>query len=145
FNDLPRYAQGYAALFNSISITVETHMLKPFPKRVQATKSYLSWIFSWSKEKSELIEKARKMAVQNPSSDLSNTMKFSYELTDKKDSVLFKGYEFGHKPSEVSGKERLFYDRSKPFTKYIPYFQTYHYRDSVQIPAGYIVSKEAEA
>ena len=30
FNDLPRYAMGYASLFNAISFTVETHMLKPF-------------------------------------------------------------------------------------------------------------------
>jgi hypothetical protein len=56
---------------------------------------------------------------------------------------LFKGYEFAHKPSEVSGKDRLLYDRSKPFTKYIPYYQTYQHQDSVQIPKGYIVSKEA--
>lgn len=31
FNDLPRYAMGYASLFDAVSITIETHMLKPFP------------------------------------------------------------------------------------------------------------------
>jgi len=31
FNDLPRYAMGYASLMNAISFTTETHMLKPFP------------------------------------------------------------------------------------------------------------------
>lgn len=45
FNDLPRYAQGYGTLFNALSITVETHMLKPFPQRVQATKDYLDFLF----------------------------------------------------------------------------------------------------
>jgi hypothetical protein len=145
FNDLPRYAQGYGSLFNALSITVETHMLKPFPQRVQATKDYLNFLFHWSQENSLVVENARKLTGLKNEFQLSKTMKFNYQLTDKKDSILFKGYEFGHKPSEISGKDRLFYDRSKPFTKYIPYFQTYRYQDSVQIPKGYIVSKEATA
>jgi hypothetical protein len=142
FNDLPRYAQGYGTLFNALSITVETHMLKPFPQRVQATKDYLNFLFLWSGSNSLAIEEARK----KPSTSLNQHFyRFNYQLTDQKDSILFKGYEFGYKPSEVSGKDRLFYDRSKPFTKYIPYYQTYRNQDSVRIPKGYIVSKEATA
>ncbi|AEA45870.1 peptidase M14 [Fluviicola taffensis] len=143
FNDLPRYAQGYAAIFNSISITVETHMLKPFPQRVQATKAYMDWIFHWSKKHGETIEKARESSVIREDIGRKAQLPFNYQLTNQKDSILFKGYEFGYKPSEVSGKNRLFYNRSKPFTKYIPYYQTYWYRDSVIIPKGYIISKEA--
>ncbi|WP_430406957.1 M14 family zinc carboxypeptidase [Fluviicola sp.] len=143
FNDLPRYAQGYGSLFNALSITVETHMLKPFPQRVQATKDYLNFLFHWSNANTLAIENARMNAFK----DNVNAAYYPihYELSDKKDSILFKGYEFDYKPSEVSGKDRLFYDRSKPFSKYIPYFQTYRYQDSVQIPKGYIVSKEATA
>ena len=37
FNDLPRYAMGYASLMNAISFTTETHMLKSFPERVKST------------------------------------------------------------------------------------------------------------
>jgi len=146
FNDLPRYAQGYAAIFNSISVTVETHMLKPFPQRVQATKAYLDWIIHWSDENSTAIELTKRLERAMTQVYLpGNTFKFNYHLTDQKDSILFKGYEFGYKSSEVSGQNRLFYDRSKPFTKYIPYFQTYQYRDSVRIPKGYIISAEADA
>lgn len=144
FNDLPRYAQGYAAIFNSISITVETHMLKPFPQRVQATKAYLDWLVHWTKDHSKEIEKARKLTALEAINQFG-PFKFNYRLSEQKDSVLFKGYTFGYKPSEVSGKDRLFYDRSKPFEKYIPYYQTYHHQDSVRIPKGYIVSKDAAA
>jgi len=141
FNDLPRYAQGYGSLFNTLSITVETHMLKPFPQRVLATKDYLDFLFHWSHSNSLAIENARMNAFKE---NLHATYyPIHYELGDQKDSILFKGYEFGYKPSEVSGKDRLFYDRSKPFTKYIPYFQTYRSQDSVRIPKGYIVSAEA--
>lgn len=143
FNDLPRYAQGYASLFHALSITVETHMLKPFPQRVQATKDYLDFLFHWTQGSSFGIEDARKRAFIRDRGQ--NYYPISYQLTEKKDSILFKGFEFGYKPSEISGKDRLFYDRSKPFSKYIPYFQTYMYRDSVRIPKGYIVSKEAAA
>lgn len=145
FNDLPRYAQGYGTLFNALSITVETHMLKPFPKRVLATKDYLDFLIRWSQANTLEIEGARKEAFLNDQHRVANFFKFNYQLTEKKDSVLFKGYDFGYKPSEISGKNRLFYDRSKPFAKYIPYYQTYKSLDSVQIPKGYIVSKEAVA
>jgi hypothetical protein len=142
FNDLPRYAQGYGTLFHALSITVETHMLKPFPQRVRATKDYLNFLFRWSKENTLAIESARKDALKRDVRQAYFPM--NYKLSEQKDSILFKGYEFGYKPSEVSAKDRLFYDRSKPFTKYIPYFQTYRYQDSVRIPKGYIVSREAE-
>lgn len=145
FNDLPRYAQGYAAIFNSISITVETHMLKPFPQRVQATKAYMDWMLHWANTHSKAIEKARESAKLHEKSRQSGQFAFNYQLTGQKDSVLFKGYEFGYKPSDVSGKDRLFYDRKKPFEKYIPYYQTHRHQDSVRIPKGYIVSKEAES
>jgi hypothetical protein len=43
----------------------------------------------------------------------------------------FKGYEGLYKPSEISGKPRLYYDRKKPFTKKIKLFTT-------AVPTGYI-------
>jgi hypothetical protein len=145
FNDLPRYAQGYGSLFNALSITVETHMLKPFPQRVKATKDYLDFLFHWTYRSGQGIEGARTQAFLRDRNQVSNMFKFNYQLTDKIDSILFKGYEFGYKPSQVSGKNRLFYDRSKPFEKYIPYYQTHLAHDSVRIPKGYIVSVEAKA
>lgn len=142
FNDLPRYAQGYGTLFHALSITVETHMLKPFPQRVRATKDYLNFLFRWSQANTQALENARKDAFKRDVKQHYFPVK--YELSKQKDSILFKGYEFGYKSSEISGKDRLFYDRSKPFAKHIPYFQTYKYQDSVRIPLGYIVSREAE-
>ncbi len=41
FYDPPRYSSGYAALFNTISFMPETHMLKPYKQRVQATYDLL--------------------------------------------------------------------------------------------------------
>ena len=37
FYDAPRYSSGYAALFQTMAFMPETHMLKPYPQRVEAT------------------------------------------------------------------------------------------------------------
>ena len=37
FFDTPRYSSGFAALWNTFGFITETHMLKPFRKRVEST------------------------------------------------------------------------------------------------------------
>lgn len=143
FNDLPRYAQGYGTLFHALSVTIETHMLKPFPQRVRATKDYLDFLIGWSQSASQGLEHARLNAFKR---DIGKKYyPVNYELTSKKDSVLFRGFEHEYKTSLVSGEKRLFYDRTKPFTKYIPYYKTFLAKDSVRIPNGYYISAEATA
>jgi len=44
FLETARFATGYAALFGTIGLTTETHMLKPFKDRVEATYLFL-WEF----------------------------------------------------------------------------------------------------
>ncbi|HLP54223.1 MAG TPA: M14 family zinc carboxypeptidase [Fluviicola sp.] len=137
FNDLPRYAMGYASLFHAISFTVETHMLKPFPQRVEATLQFLEELINWSKECAPDIELARKKAIDW--SREQEVFTYNYKLTDKADSILFKGYKAIYKTSPVTGLERLFYDREQPYTKKVPHFQTYRSTDAVVIPKAYFV------
>ena len=59
FNDLPRYSMGYTGLFQCISFTVETHMLKPFSQRVRATYAFMDEIIKWTGTHKELIEESR--------------------------------------------------------------------------------------
>ncbi|MFM7682787.1 MAG: hypothetical protein ACKO7P_08580 [Bacteroidota bacterium] len=137
FNDLPRYAMGYAGLFNSISFTVETHMLKPFPERVQATLAFMEELIDWTKNNANRIEQSRKNAnnwVQDQS-----WFRFNYELSEERDSINFKGYEHSFPVNEITGMKRLLYDRTKPYQKMIPYFNKYIPTDSVRIPDYYIV------
>ncbi len=53
----------------------------------------------------------------------------------------FLGYKGDYKTSEVTGKQRLYYDRSKPFNKMVPYYQSYSPTLQVTIPKAYIVPK----
>lgn len=138
FNDLPRYAMGYAALFHTISFTVETHMLKPFPERVKVTDQFLTELIKWTSDCAVDIEKARNEAIQQSLKQTAYPL--NYRLTEKADSIRFKGFEAIYKPSSVTGKERLFYDRTKPYNRAIPHFQTYAASDTLQIPNYYLVS-----
>jgi hypothetical protein len=142
FNDLPRYAMGYASLFDAVSFTVETHMLKPFPQRVQATHDFIADLIVYTGTYSKEIELARKEARTYWQQD--KQFEFAYQLTDKKDSILFKGFEFTNPPSPVTGLPRLKYHEDRPYEKYIPYFQTYRANDSVVIPSYFIVGSQCD-
>ena len=142
FNDLPRYAMGYASLFNTFSFTVETHMLKPFPERVQATLAFFEEMVMYCSTESKAIEKAREDAL-----DFQKSQKyhyFNFKLDESKaDSVTFKGFAAKYEKSEVTGLDRLYYDRNEPWTKKIPFYQTHIATDSVALPNQYLVSGQA--
>ncbi len=142
FNDLPRYAMGYASLFNAFSFTVETHMLKPFPQRVEVTRQFIDELIRWTAQHKVLIEQARVKSFEWDQQDTFH--RFTYRLTDKKDSVLFKGFEHSYPISEVNGKPRLFYDRTKPYTRYIPHYNTYEAYDSIRKPNQYVVGAQCK-
>ena len=142
FNDLPRYAMGYASLFNTFSFTVETHMLKPFPERVQATLAFFEEMVMYCSTESKAIEKAREDAL-----DFQKSQKyhyFNFKLDESKaDSITFKGFAAKYEKSEVTGLDRLYYDRNEPWTKKIPFYQTHIATDSVALPNQYLVSGQA--
>jgi len=137
FNDLPRYSMGYASLMNSMSFTIETHMLKPFDQRVKATKEFIKETLKWTVENATKIELERENALKWEH-DLEE-FEFNFQLTDKKDSILFKGYEFSRPISEVTGLPRLKYHRDRPYEKYIPYYKTYEAKSKSHIPDFFVV------
>ena len=142
FNDLPRYAMGYASLMNAMSFTIETHMLKPFKERVDATLSFLEGTISWMSKNEEKIETARTQTLSWEEN--LEYYSFNFKATEQKDSLLFKGYTFSHPISGVTGLKRLKYHRDQPYEKYVPYYNEYAPTDSTFIPDYYIVERQCE-
>lgn len=142
FNDLPRYAMGYASLFHSISFTVETHMLKPFPQRVQATLAFMEGIISFTTVNALEIE-AKRSAAKLWARNLRQYA-FNYQLTEKADSISFKGYEHSFPLHPITGLKELTYDRTKPYERMIPWFKTYVPKDSVSVPEYYVVGGQEQ-
>ncbi|MFN5032581.1 MAG: hypothetical protein ACK5FX_10225 [Flavobacteriia bacterium] len=143
FNDLPRYAMGYAALFDALSFTVETHMLKPFSQRVAATHDFLCELIQWTISNKNVIEKARNESHEYWQRQTKYA--FNYELTEKKDSLLFKGYEAEFPQSEVTGLPRLKYNVNRPYQRFIPFFSQHAAKDSIHIPKYFMVGGQCKS
>lgn len=137
FNDLPRYAMGYVSLFNAISFTVETHMLKPFPNRVRATHDFMQALVRWSSQHTKAIEMARENAKEWEGG--LQYFRYNFSRTSEMDSITFKGFQAIRDTNEITGLGHLKYDRNQPYQKTIPYYRYYEAKDSIQIPKFYLV------
>jgi len=138
--DYPRYSTGFASMFNTIGSMPETHMLKDYASRVKVTYDYMISTIEYADKNYAKIKKLRKENLQNYLPGQKYTLLWKLD-PDKVSSIPFLGYEGDYKPSEISGKPRLFYDRSKPFNKNIPYHKEYKPSLEVIIPEAYIIPK----
>ena len=141
FMDYPRYSTGYTTLWNTLGMMVETHMLKPYDKRVAGTYSLMQKMISIAEKDGEKIKSLREDA-------LVRHLEWEYYPTDwkvdtTKSSVLnFKGFQADTIISEITGFPRLKYNREIPFEKEVQYLDYFIPSDSVKIPHSYIIKKQ---
>ena len=140
FMDYPRYSTGFASMFNTIGSMPETHMLKEYASRVKVTYEYMISSIEYADKNYRKIKDLRKENLQNYRPGQKYVLLWELDA-DKVSSIPFLGYEGGYKPSNISGKPRLFYDETKPFSKTIPYYRDYKPSLEVLIPEAYIVPK----
>lgn len=138
FFDHPRYSTGYTTLFNTLGMMVETHMLKPYKQRIEGTYAVMKAMLDVTDTHFKTIKDLRKKAVNNFKSGTKYTLHWEVDST-KYSKLNFKGYEAEYKPSKVTGKERLYYNQSKPFTKEITYFNFFKPKVEIAIPKAYII------
>jgi hypothetical protein len=138
FMETPRFSTGFAAQHNMISYMTETHMLKPFDKRLYATYNFMEHLIAICQRDAKVIGDLRKKVDAEVSRQKTFSLAWALDET-KVDTITFKGYEAGYKTSEVSGLKRLYYDRNKPYTKTIKFFNTYKATATVEKPVAYII------
>lgn len=138
FMEGPRYSTGYASLHHTIGYMPETHMLKTYAQRVHSTYALLQHYIQVNSEMADEIKAARINALET--SRAQQRFALTYELdTSRYEEIDFMGYESGSKESEVSGLSRLFYDRNKPFTRKIKYYNRYKPVLEVEKPRAYLI------
>jgi hypothetical protein len=143
FLDLPRYSSGYAALFNTLSFMPEAHMLKSYEQRVKGTYSFMESMLKLIKDDHETI--IANKAAADKATQSQTTFDLNWTLDkEQKEGVNFKGFAAKYKPSKVSGKDRLYYDRNEPYTKKIPFWNTYKSTTSIEKPKAYIIPQGYE-
>ncbi|MFH6604773.1 M14 family metallopeptidase [Maribacter algicola] len=140
FMDHPRYSTGYTALWNTLGMMVETHMLKPYKKRVEGTYTLMAKMLGIVEKDVQKIKNLRKHAGTRHVDWTYYPVKWAIDTTQTT-KFNFKGFEGTMITSEVTGMSRLKYDRSKPFEKEVVYQNYFIPSDSIKIPEAYIVKK----
>ncbi len=140
FLDTPRYSTGYAALFQTIGFMTETHMLKPYPQRVAATRAFLQQSLELLSDQKDTIHKLR--LADRANYPRQKQVAIAWQLdSDTRSKLEFHGYESSRVSSNVTSGDRLLYDRSKPYVKQIEYFNAYKPSCTVALPAAYLIPR----
>lgn len=137
-----RYATGFAALHHTLGYTVETHMLKPFSQRMLGTLAFMEQflIAATAPSLRNEFSTVRRKNVDFAPKPIGKWMPIQFQLDQTKFAEIdFLGFESGYRPSEISGADRLVYDRSKPWSKKVKYYDQYRCTDSSLVPTAYIV------
>ncbi|WP_445458337.1 M14 family metallopeptidase [Flavobacterium sp. HNIBRBA15423] len=140
FMDSPRYATGYTSLFNSLGSVPETHMLKPYKDRVNVTYEYMLATLNYVDKNFQKIRQLKSENLKNYKVGMKYPLQWELD-SSKVSKIEFKGYKGDYKPSDVTGKKRLYYDRNQPFTKKIPFYNDYKATKEIIIPSYYVVPK----
>ena len=138
FMDYPRYSTGYTTLWNVIGMMVETHMLKPYKPRVEGTYELMKSMIAITEKEGEHISTLRQAAFESFKNQKMYPLDWEVDTT-KSTTLNFKGFEGSTITSEVTGKERLKYDRNKPFEKPVSYQNYFKPTTEVAVPKAYIV------
>lgn len=136
--DSPRYSSGFGTLWSTFCFVPETHMLKPYAQRVDATYQLMISFIEFSSDHKGKIKSLRKETIENELKQKEFAIRWKHN-PEKFQHYLYKGYEAGYKKSEVSGLERLYYDRNKPFEKEVPIYNHFDPEIIIQKPEAYII------
>ncbi len=138
FYDPPRYSSGYAALFQTIGFVPETHMLKPFKERVLSTYALMQTVIEKAALNATALITERNKAKATIVKEKNFALSWAVDTTQHS-IITFKGYEQSFKTSDATGLQRMYYNRSKPFTKEVKFFNTFKPSNFVTAPSAYII------
>jgi len=138
FFESPRYSSGYAALWHTFSFISETHMLKPYDQRVKSTYELMKSFIDFTAKNSETIKQLRDQTKQTVKTQAEFPITWALDRS-RSSKRIYKGYTAGRKPSDVSGQSRLFYDRTKPYEKEVPFYNFYTPSTLIKKPKAYII------
>ncbi|WP_340111408.1 M14 family zinc carboxypeptidase [Maribellus mangrovi] len=139
WQDAPRYSSGYASLFNSYGMMTENHVYKHFPDRVKSCYQFITTLADFTSENSKEIIASRKHG--NEELLAMKTYPLTYEVdTTHYTTFTFDGYGTSNEViDKVTGLPRFGYDRSKPYSKEIRYYDVYTTLNEIKIPEYYVL------
>jgi len=139
----PRFSTGYAALQNRPALLIETHMLKPYRTRVDATYHFLKGSLqavrtSLSRLKDAVHAADRRLEGADPS---VRVVPLRFKAGTGFHMRHFLGITQRVEQSALSGGAHIIYT-GEPFEQEVPFYDESIVEDSVRMPEAYIVPPE---
>lgn len=141
FYDSPRYSSGHAALFDRIGIVSETHMLKPYRDRVNATFQLMLATLAVMNEHADELRSAREAAKAYTAAMPSLGMNWRLDTT-RTEQLPWKGWRARIEPSVVTGLPRVRYDHAVPTDTVVPWRDHFNASLTESKPLAYIVPQQ---
>jgi hypothetical protein len=105
---------------------------------VEATKALMESFVEFVAQNGKEMLRLREETIQNQQKQTAFPIAWKWDRT-KSTEITFKGFEAGMKKSEISGLDRLYYDRNRPFEKRVPFYNSYVDTLTVTRPAAYLI------
>lgn len=140
FFDSPRYSSGYVTLFQAFGFVPETHMLKSYSRRVDATYTLMQCMIDYAEKYFSEIRTIIKKAKDEVQEQKIFPLQWKVDSSQPK-KILLKGYVYEDKNSDVSGLPVKFYNRDKPIDEYVNFYDHFVPSISVTAPEAYILPR----
>lgn len=136
----PRFSNPYWALHNRFGVLVETHSWKDYPTRVKTTRDVVLAFLRLMAENGPAWLAVAHAADARERAPTTEDIPLAYDHTDKSRPFPFQGYAYVIEPSEISGKNWIRYDETKPQVWTVPYFDEVKVTLTAKAPrGGYVV------
>jgi Zinc carboxypeptidase len=142
FDSGARFSTGYAALQNRPALLIETHMLKSYAVRVQATYDLVALLLDYAGQHGADLIKANAEADEAASaraSDPTAQVPVTFKADPTTAKYTLKGYAYTVAHSEISGENWIQYDPKTPKTYTIPNRNGLLPDITINPPAAYVI------
>ncbi len=139
----PRLSEGYTALQNRSGLLIETHMLKDYKTRVDATYEMLKHTIAILNKEHKKLRALNDEADRRTADEAFRKDPFPLRFTGTPDSTIieFLGYEYEVIDSDLTGGKWHKYSQ-EPITMAIPYFNKQKPVETAALPEAYIIPPE---
>src|SRR5262249_28749618 len=108
--------------------------------RVRSTYAFLQSVIEEANAHAVEINARRKNAMI--AARKQQTYATGWKVDTSKYAMLdFNGYKAAHKISEVTGMQRLYFDRTKPYQKQVKFNNIFIPKATLQKPSAYVIPK----
>lgn len=137
----PRYSQGYAAARNRPALLIETHMLKPYPVRVEATRALLDLTLTRLADQADVLRGLCAEADRRTATAAFRTepLPLAWRAGETSEPVDFLGVAYESRTSELSGGDYFVYHADRPQVFTVPHFNRPQVAAAARLPEAYLV------